>query len=437
MGIFLKNGLIVTQNSNREILKGDILIENDTIKKIDSIISDNNHKIFDFSGLVIIPGFVQTHVHLCQTLFRNLADDLELLDWLEKRIWPFEMSHTPESLSISARLGLAELLLGGTTCILDMGNAYYQDIIFKEMLRSGIRGFSGKVMMDSGDHPYREDTQSCLYSTEELIKKWHGTDNSRIQYALAPRFVPSCSAELWKGVKELSDKYGLIIHSHAAENRKELELVKSLTGYQNIEFFVKKEIASSRLCLAHCIWVSDPEIQMMAETGIQVLHCPSANLKLGSGIAPVPKFIRRGINVSLGADGAPCNNNLDIFMEMRLSALIQKHKEGIKSTSAQQIFDMANLGGAKALGLEAFIGSLEPGKKADLVVMDLNKIHSIPADNIYSQIVYSAHASDVKHVMIDGKWVVFDQLIQYDSSDEIIQSTWNQIHQFVERISDY
>jgi cytosine/adenosine deaminase-related metal-dependent hydrolase len=434
MGILLKQGHIVTQNKNDDSFTGDILIENDKISKIKENIEDGNHHIIFVKNLVVTPGFIQSHIHLCQTLFRNLSDDLELLEWLEQHIWPFEMSHTQESLRASARLGLSELLLNGTTSILDMGISQHQEIIFEEMAASGIRGYSGMVMMDTGDQAYKQKTEDIIHQTKKLISSWHNSHEGRIKYALAPRFVPSCSDELWKQVKRLSDQYHLIIHSHASENKDEWQIVKERTGYSNVEFFVKNDLASSHLCLAHCIWVSEQEIQMLADYNINVLHCPSANLKLGSGFAPIPEFISRGINVSLGSDGASCNNNLDIFNEMRLAALIQKPLRGVKTTSAKMIFDMANRGGAKSLGLSEQIGSLEVGKKADLVVMDLNKVHSIPADDIYSQIVYSGKASDILHVMVDGKWRVFDKKLKPYQERTVIQDSWKAIKDLLNRI---
>lgn len=433
MGILLKNGLIVTQNSAADIFTGDILIENDRITKISPTIENSNHQVFLLDNLVVIPGFIQSHVHLCQTLFRNLSDDLELMEWLQDHIWPFEMAHDAESLRASVQLGLAEMLLNGTTSILDMGIAQHQEIIFEEMAASGIRGFSGMVMMDSGEQPYKQSKTVIINQTEALIKKWHHTEGGRIQYALAPRFVPSCSSALWKQVKKLSQDYDLIIHSHASENKKEWHIVKEITGYSNVEFFIKNDLASSRLCLAHCIWVSEVEIQMLADYNINVLHCPSANLKLGSGFAPVPEFISRGINVSLGSDGAACNNNLDILNEMRLAALIQKPIKGVKSTSAKMIFDMATLGGAQSLGLAKQIGSLEVGKKADLVVMDLRKVHCIPADDIYSQIVYSAKSSEVLHVMVNGEWKVKNQQLQPYHEETIIKDSWKAIQNLIKR----
>jgi 5-methylthioadenosine/S-adenosylhomocysteine deaminase len=427
MGLLLKDALIITQNSGKDLIKGDILIEKDTISQVGTEIPVMGHTVYRLDGLVIAPGFVQSHVHLCQTLFRNLSDDLELMEWLKQNIWPLEMSHDEESLRASARLGLTEMLLNGTTCILDMGNARHQEIIFQEMAASGIRGASGMVMMDAGEQSYQQETGQLLASTRALIEEWHNSHNGCIKYALAPRFVLSCSPKLWNEVKKLSDQFDLIIHSHCSENKTEWQEIKRLTGYSNLEYFVRNNLASPRLCLAHCIWVSAKEIQMMAEYHINVLHCPGANLKLGSGIAPTPEFLKKGINVSLGSDGAACNNNLDIFNEMRLAALIQRPKKGVTSLSAREVFDMATIGGARSLGMSDEIGSIEPGKKADLAVLDLNKVHSVPADDIYAQIVYSVRASSVKHVMVDGKWVVYDRKVQNYSEKQVIDNAWKQI----------
>ena len=280
MNVLLKNLSIITQNKNRDIFNGDILIEGNRIKRVEKKIPNSGFQELDLAGLTAIPGLIQTHVHICQTLFRNLADDLELLDWLENRIWPMEMAHTESSLKASAQLGIYEILSSGVTTILDMGSANKMDIIFEEIQTSGIRAFCGKVMMDSGNQPYKESTQESLKTTETLIKNWHGKANGRIQYALAPRFVPSCSNDLWEGTKEASNNYNLLIHTHSSENKKELELVKQQTGFTNIEFFVKNNLASDKLCLAHCIWVTQQEIEYLKDYQINVLHCPSANLKL-------------------------------------------------------------------------------------------------------------------------------------------------------------
>jgi len=434
MDILLKNLNIVTQNESRDVFIGDILVGNNQIKKIAKKINSTDIKYLDLSGITVIPGLIQTHIHLCQALFRNLADDLELLDWLTDRIWPMEMAHTESSLRASARLGLTELLRSGVTSILDMGSALHMDVVFEEMAKSGIRGYSGKVMMDFGIQSYKESTKDAVESSERLIKKWNGERERRIHYALAPRFVLSCSKELWEAIADLQKKYDLIIHSHASENRKEVEIVKTQTGYNNVEFFIKMNLGSPKLCLAHCVWVTEKEIEYLADSQINVLHCPAANLKLGSGFAPIPKFIKQGINVSLGSDGAPCNNNMDIFQDMRLAALIHKPNFGVTSINSREVFDMATINGAKTLGMEDKIGSIEEGKLADLTFINLNKVHTTPADNIYSQIIYSAHSKDVIHVMVDGNWVVKDGTpIAYDEK-EIIQDAWEECTALIHRI---
>lgn len=435
MNILLKNLTVITQNKDRDIYSGDILVEGNTIKKLGKTIPNPGVEELDLSGLTAVPGFIQTHVHICQALFRNLADDLELLTWLSDRIWPLEMAHNESSLQTSARLGLYEMLSSGVTTILDMGSAFHMNVIFEELQKSGIRAFSGKVMMDSGDQPYKQSTKEALDDSERLIKKWHGQSGGRLQYALAPRFVPTCSTDLWHGTKGLSENYQLIIHTHSSENRDEIELVRQQTGFGNVEFFVKNDLASSKLCLAHCIWVTEEEIDYLKDYQINVLHCPAANLKLGSGIAPIPKMLQKGINVSIGSDGAPCNNNMDIFTDMRLAALIHKPFAGANSITAQNLFDMVTIAGAKTLGLEDQIGSLEPGKLADITFLNLNKVHAVPADNVYAQIVYSAHSTDVLHVMADGNWVVQNGTpVAYDQ-EELIRKAWEECDALINRIN--
>ncbi|RMF59134.1 MAG: 5'-deoxyadenosine deaminase [Calditrichaeota bacterium] len=420
MRLLLKNATLVTQNAHREILHGDIFIEDNLIREIGPGLQVPDAETWDLTNHVILPGLIQTHVHLCQALFRNLADDLELLDWLSQYIWPLESAHTESSLRASARLGLTEMLKSGVTAILDMGSASHMDVVFEEMVRSGIRGYSGKVMMDHGTQPYKEPFDDIIRDTERLIHQWHNSADGRVGYALAPRFVLTCSDQLWEAVRDLSHRYNLIIHTHAAENKSEVALVQEQTGYRNVEFFVRKHLASPKLCLAHCIWLSDQEVEYLKDYHINVMHCPSANLKLGSGFAPIPRYLEEGINVSLGSDGAPCNNNLDIFIDLRLAALIHKPTFGVTTMNAQQVLDMVTINGAKTLGLEDKIGSLEAGKLADLTILQLNKVHHTPADNVISQIVYSAQSRDVVHVMVDGKWVVqYGRTVAYDEEEVV------------------
>ena len=269
---------------------------------------------------------MQTHVHLCQTLFRGLADDLGLMDWLRTRVWPLEAAHTDASLRASARLAACELLRGGTTSILTMETVHDTDVVFDEIARSGLRATIGKCMMDdAADAPARlkENTNTSIGDALTLFARWHDTHDGRIRVAFAPRFAVSCSRRLLEAVAVLAAERGVLVHTHASESRGEIALVQKRTGMDNIAYLVATGLASSRLCAAHCVHVDDTALGLLAEFDVKVLHCPGANLKLGSGLAPVVEMARRRITVSLGADGAACNNRLDMFDEMRLAGLLQ------------------------------------------------------------------------------------------------------------------
>ena len=361
MKILIKNAKIIKSYNSTPFL-GDILIEDDKILNIsDKISIDKSDKTIDATNYIAIPGFIQTHIHLAQTIFRNLAEDVPLLDWLYKYILPLEAKHNENTLYDSARLGIAELLLSGTTTIQDMETIHFTHASFKAAEEMGIRICMGNMLMDKGNEILSESIDFLIKESESLYREWNNYDNGRIKYILTPRFALSCSKDLFNEIKVMSDIYNIPIHTHAAENLKETEIVKKETGYRNIEYFEKIGIASPKLRLAHCIWLNDYEYDILIKNDIKVLHCPSTNLKLGSGIAKVPEMLDTGINVSIGADGPPCNNNLNIFNEMKLAGLIQKLRIGADSMPAENIFKMATINGAKALGLEKDIGTLEKG----------------------------------------------------------------------------
>ena len=421
--LLVKNGFLVTVNPQMDVFQGDILIENGKIAALAPHLNLTDQEVFYASGLIIVPGFVQTHIHLAQTLFRNSAEDLSLLDWLKQKIWPGEAALNPDSLRLSALLSIAEFFKGGTTTIQDIGIVKNAHVLFETIAETGIRAVSSKMLMDFGDGPsdLTESTEQALKESLDLLEKWHGYDGGRIQYAFAPRFVLSCSEPLLKEVAGLAKQFRVAVHTHAAENQSEVALVKNRFKMSNIQVFEHLGLAESPLRLAHCIWTDENDRQIMKQYDIKVLHCPSANLKLGSGIAPIPDYLKRGLTVSLGADGAPCNNNLSIFTEMRLAALIQKGLHGPQSMPAQTVFRLATIEGARALGLEQHIGSIEVGKKADLVFIKRNQVHSIPDENIYAKLIFSASESDVQHVMIDGKWVMKDRQLLTINEKELIQ----------------
>lgn len=407
--------LIVTADENNSILKNTAVVFEDNLITefipIDKLVLSAYEKIYLFENLTLVPGFVQTHIHLCQTLFRGLADDLELLDWLQKRIFPFENAHNYQSLKISAQLGINELLKGGTTTLLDMGTLHHQEVIFEELINSGMRAFAGNCMIDRNDlfPKFSESTKWNLENTYQWAKNFHNSSKGKIKFGFAPRFVLSCSEELLKETKEMMKDFdGSIYHTHSSENKKEVETVRKLTGKENVEYFDSINILDDKTVLAHCIHLSDNEVNLLKNNHTRVSHCPSSNLKLGSGIANIPKLISNNISVSLGADGAPCNNSLSVFKEMHLSALIQKPIHGPTSMNAKDVFRLATIEGAKALHLQNEIGSIEIGKKADFVLLEIDKADQpiFNDENIYSSIVYSSDKNNVKNVFIDGSLIV-------------------------------
>jgi len=414
MSILIKGGTLVTMNPEREIVSGDILIKGDRIARMGKIDPDKADQIIDAKGMLVIPGLIQTHVHLCQTLFRGMANDLELLDWLNLRIFPLESAHDEDSLYYSALLGCAELLRGGTTSIIDMATVNFTDSVFTAADRAGIRYLGGKCMMDHGDKEALalvEDTGLSIQESVDLLQRWDGKANKRLRYAFCPRFVPSCSHQLLREVQALSVRYEVPVHTHASENKSEIELVESQRGKRNIVYLNQLGLCNERLIMAHCIHLSDEEKRILAASRSNVAHCPSSNLKLASGIAPIPDLLSLGANVCLGADGAPCNDNLNMFIEMRLAALIQKPLHGPTSMPAMKVFEMATLGGARAMGMENELGSLQIGKKADIVVIDINKWHSWPAQfaDVYGQLVYQVQSQDVYCTIVDGQILMLEE----------------------------
>jgi 5-methylthioadenosine/S-adenosylhomocysteine deaminase len=421
--LVLKHAHILTMDARRRIVDGDVVVVGDRIAAVGGRgRAKAGVKTIDCAGLVVIPGLVQAHIHLCQTLFRGLADDLALEAWLAKRIWPLEAAHTPDSIYWSAMLGAAELLLGGTTAILDMETVRHTGAAFEALEAIGLRATAGKCLMDAASAPdgLRESTGPALKEAADLCEKWHGAAGGRLRYCFAPRFVPSCTGPMLRAVSDLAERHGAMIHTHAAETPAELEMVQRETGQDELTYLDSVGISGPRAALAHCVWVDGDGIQRLARQQTNVVHCPSSNLKLGSGLAPIPEMLAAGCRVALGADGAPCNNRLDAFTEMRLAALVQKPRLGPDAMPAAQVLELATLGGARALGLDAEIGSIEVGKKADLAVLDLSGPHAQPESaDLVSRIVYSARASDVRHVIVDGKIVVKDGGLRTAKLEEI------------------
>jgi cytosine/adenosine deaminase-related metal-dependent hydrolase len=409
-------------NDRLDIVEGAVTISDRRIVAVGAEPQTPCDRVIDAGGAYLLPGFVQTHVHLCQTIFRSYADDMPLLEWLRRRIWPMEAAHTPATLRAAVRLAAAELLLSGTTTALTMETVHDTDVVFDTLEGIGLRATVGKCMMDAdAEVParLREKTRQSIDESVALRARWEGAGGGRLRAAFAPRFAVSCSRQLLEAVAALSGQDGAIVHTHASESREEIEVVRRLSGgLSNLAYLAATGLASERLCAAHCVWVDDTEQALLAERQVKVMHCPGSNLKLGSGIAPVVEMRRRGICVSLGADGAACNNHLDMFGEMRLAATLQAVRLGPGALPAKDVLWMATREGARTLGLDREIGSIEPGKRADLMLVDRRGAHIAPDVDPWSTLVYASRGSDVRLTMVDGEVLVeAGRLVREDVAD--------------------
>jgi 5-methylthioadenosine/S-adenosylhomocysteine deaminase len=410
--LLVRGGTVVTCDAQDSVVRGDVLVRDGRIAAVGRNAERAALKparVLDAGGCAVIPGLVQAHVHLCQVLFRGMADDLPLLQWLKERIWPLEAAHDEASVRASADLGLLEAMCAGTTSILDMGTVRAHDAVMDACARSGIRAISGKTMMDTGDgvpKGLRETTRASLDESDRLYRDWHGRGGGRIGYAYAPRFILSCSEELVRGVVERAAERDAIVHSHVAEHAGEREAVRAAFGRDDIDVLRGWGLRGPRAVLAHGVQLTDEEARAVAREGTRIVHCPSANLKLGSGVARVADLDALGVSLALGCDGAPCNNNLDPWQELRHAALLAKYRTGPSALPAKRALRLATIDGARALGLDAETGSLEVGKLADLAVVRIEQPHVEPGGDVFSRLVYAAKSSDVAHVLVGGEIVV-------------------------------
>ena len=410
-------------NDRLEVVEGAVGVREGRIISVGAEPGGNWDTTIDAGGAYLLPGFIQTHIHLCQTLFRGYADDMPLLEWLKRCVWPMEAAHTESTLRASTRLAASELLLSGTTTVLTMETVHDTDVVFETLGALGMRAVVGKCMMDSDDDVparLREKTSASIDESVALGKRWDNAANGRLRAAFAPRFAVSCSRELLEAVAHLAKRDNTLVHTHSSENRDEVEVVRRLSGgFSNLEYLADTGLATDRLCAAHCVWVTDREQGLLAERDVKVLHCPGSNLKLGSGIAPVVEMRKRGISVSLGADGAACNNGLDMFQEMRLAATLQAVRLEPGALTARDALWMATREGARALDMDAEIGSVEVGKRADLILVDRKRPHLAPDADPWSTLVYAARGTDVRLTMVDGEILTRDFALLHVDSEEI------------------
>ncbi len=409
----ITNAWIVTQNLHRELIKGDILIEDGRISAIGSVAPADTE--IDGSGCAIIPGLINLHTHISMTLMRGIADDVHLDAFLNKT---FEVDgrRTREDVRLGTELGTIEMLKGGTTSFLDL--YYFQDEIAKATEASGMRGFLGWAVLDE---EFTTQKGNPVDNAARFISEHKSKE--RIYPLPAPQGVYVCDEETYSRTQELAVKEDTLTHTHLSETRMEVYEHEKKYGKRPVHWLDDIGFLSDRLIAAHCGWVTINEVRALANKGAKVAHCPVSNMKLATGgVAPLPEMFNNDIIVGLGTDGSSSNNGLDMFCEMKTCALLHKaHRWDATVLPAQKVLDMATIDGAKALRMDKEIGSIEIGKKADLAIIDLNQANMIPAvkENIISHLVYSCQSNNVRDLLIDGRIIMQNRVLKTLDENDI------------------
>lgn len=417
MEILITNTTVLTANkSNQVLINCDVKISKNKIVALGQNLAEEGcEKIIDGKDHILMPGLVNAHTHVAMTLFRNYGDDLPFFDWLTKRIFPAEAKLSGEDVYWGTRLGLLEMLKGGTTCFADM--YFFMEDIARAVDESGMRGVLARGVMD-----IQEPFSTKIAALTDFYNNWHKNGNDKITMMLAPHAPYTCSDELLKDVSKLAKEWDIPVHIHMQESEQEIKDSKrdfGLTPFARIE---KLGIFENKILAAHCVYVDETDLEIMQKYDISVAHNPQSNLKLANGIAPVHKMLKKGINVALGTDGAASNNNLNMFEEINYAALLAKGNSKIPTeVPAVEAIRMATINGAKALGLDKEIGSIEVGKKADLILIDTNKPHFQPVNNPLASIVYTAQAADVSHSIVDGELLMEDYQVKNCNHSEIFE----------------
>jgi len=429
--LLLRGGTVLTLDPRALVLPGaDVLVVDGRIRHVGSFPdAPPGTRVLDVSGTLVLPGLIQGHLHLGQTFFRGLAEGRRLLAWLRERIWPLEAAHDDESAYWCALLGAAECLLGGTTTIQDIGIGPGAGGLLRAIADSGLRAFAGPCLMDSGvtlPDALKGETDRVLADAEALGPRFHGSGNGLLRFALNPRFILTCSDPLWEGIRDLSLRHGWPVHTHALEQRDETAAVRELKGGRDeVEYFADQGLLAADLRLAHGVWLTAGHLERARTARWSVVHCPSSNLKLGSGIADLLAIRGAGVPVGLGCDGAACSNHLDNLDEVRLAALLQKVKHGPDAFSGLDALRLATSDGARALGLQDEVGSIEPGKAADLLVLSLHRpeLWAAPQVDPHDLVAFGASRASVRHVVVAGRVLVEDGRLTHLDLHEIVRQS--------------
>ncbi len=409
--LLIVGGTVVTMNAKREIIEnGAVGIKNGEIVMVgtraDAVRGVRAGRTINAAGKVIIPGLINTHTHIPMVLFRGISDDLDLNDWLTKFIFPAEAKNVDERfVRAGTRLGLAEMIRGGTTTYADM--YYFEDAIAEETKKAGVRGVLGETIIQFPVSDNKTPDDAIAY-TERFLKKWQG--DPLIVAAAAPHAPYTVSTAHLKAIRSQSDRFNSPVLIHVAETKKERDDILKQYGRTPAAYLDNIGFLSNRTIAAHSVWLTPGEIDIYRSRGVGSTHCPTSNMKLASGVSPVPAMLAKDVAVGLGTDGAASNNDLNMWEEMDLAAKLHKLiSNDPKTLPAEQAFEMATIRGARALHLDKLIGSLEAGKRADIAVIDFDTFHQTPFYNVYSHLVYTTKASDVRTVIINGRVVMLDR----------------------------
>lgn len=428
--LIIKGGTVVTIDQKRRIIRdGAIAISGNEIEfvgkreEVDSKFKSD--AVIDSSGRTIFPGLVNAHDHMFQVMLRNLGVDTNLLEWLKTVIHPAMsiLKDNKEGIQAAAMLACLENIKSGNTFVVDNHYGGNYEAVIRAMIKSGIRGCLARGIYEINvPETLRESPNVAIPDCERLIRRWHGAAGGRIMVGIAPMHPCHVTKEMLLRAKELSDRFGVPYHTHTGESKGDQDLNVKIHGKTDVELLNELGILSPRYMSVHSVWVSEADIKNMAKAGVHVVHNPVSNMYLGSGVAKIPEMKKAGINIALGSDGPASNNNQDLIQSMKFAACLHKvSKLDPAIIGAQDVLEMATINGARALGLEREIGSLEVGKKADLIVVDMEKPHIAPVHDPVASLVYCANGSDVDTVIIDGKIIMKNREVLTIDEREVLK----------------
>lgn len=420
---WIGNARIVTMNERMEVIdNGYIRINQGQITEIGPMkehmpVADDSCEVVDAKGMWVMPGFVNTHTHLPMTMLRGYADDLPLQEWLTRHIFPAEARLvTPVNVRIATRLALVEMIKSGTTCFNDM--YFFEEVIAGEARKAGMRGVMNESLIDFPTASFKSVDEGLALS-ERLIRQWEG--DALIHPSVTVHAPYTCSRETLQKARRLADKYGTLLQIHVSETRREVEDIRARTGLPPVEYLASIGLLGPNVIAAHGVWLNEREVELLAQSGTSIGHCPKSNLKLASGIADTDTYMKAGITVGIGTDGTASNNVLDMVEEMRFAALLPKVVHyNPEAVNARTALRMATIQGARALGLGEMTGSLEKGKRADLILVHGGASNMIPVYDVYSAIVYAMNSKNIRCSMVNGEWIMKNRVVLHIDKDQAI-----------------